>query len=878
MDVVINSQIQSPLVRTLARTKGKSQSFTHNIADNVAPCSFTKIQLTSQNQGETQFGRNYKLKIPQYGYLRDVILKYTTQENTIDAKVIEVVKPLYTHYYTALEDVRAAGSYCNAGDPDNTTTLSIGVTVGPTRDRACDLTWYNLQNVLRQDWSNNGYGSNVMDLTAQTEAGSILAPQFPTLIIPTGTITGIQGNNGYKGLTGTNVCAVSGSTAPVLGVECDSVGQAGAAGPYTQLLKLNGTPAMWSAHLRLYYGIYQLAKQVTYPNGVQTYTYPLAKMVWDALLNEPVQSMPMDLYSANGVTAPATYSEDTATVTATTGTLANVTAANIVWKVTCTLPRTVVGISRAGQTFWIPKLPQFRFDANGTIIGVDFVPLHLLHPNDNADSIADIALISKLSSDATKSSLNYRQFPFGAAKAVADDWAPWDWQTEAFYYQGIAANVAERVQLSTHNRPIQTIFPQETYARIQQFQPAERQRYLKMMQARISTSGKATGDANGKAGEKSMYFPLFLASTENPSLNFDTRFVEQLDIDVMTNSLDKVFTASDVVQQKSTLLTIAGWIDLLRTSVFDFNWKSAAGAIQPVNTAATGVYTVYSDPAAVIVRNDLSASGALNDKPASYAIYNAATPRSLVLSLRSFQTVPRNYIKVEALCYFHNFHDSTSQAIRDSNFKPGTPASLLMYNTYMETVRPIKLSELQATTSIQALITTNNLVFGTTFFIRRRSVSPLLSNKRDHYMQTLPIKEVSLTASGQQIYNAVFDEAQLTDVFDHDLASGKLGRKYDRRLIAQAIDDPITGESFYVYHIPYGFSSDMTYNSGSIAFQTLNNPVLNVTIDVGSGASRPFEVTGDPAKEEFELVIMHNYFNMMRIDSNTGAITRSLDL
>ncbi|MFK5281051.1 hypothetical protein ACI3PL_15955, partial [Lacticaseibacillus paracasei] len=105
----------------MARTKGKSQSFTHNIADNVAPCSFTKIQLTSQNQGETQFGRNYKLKIPQYGYLRDVILKYTTQENTIDAKVIEVVKPLYTQYYTALEDVRAAGSYCGAVDPDNAT-------------------------------------------------------------------------------------------------------------------------------------------------------------------------------------------------------------------------------------------------------------------------------------------------------------------------------------------------------------------------------------------------------------------------------------------------------------------------------------------------------------------------------------------------------------------------------------------------------------------------------------------------------------------------------------------------------------------------------------------------------------------------------------
>lgn len=879
MDVVINSQIQSPLVRTLARTKGKSQSFTHNIADNVAPCSFTKIQLTAQNQGETQFGRNYKLKIPQYGYLRDVILKYTTQENTIDAKVCEVVKPLYTHYYTALEDIRAAGSYCGAGTPTYSggaagTGTQVSVV---TRNRASDLTWYNLQQIVRVTNANNGYDSTMLDMAANIDISPVLAPQFSSLIQPQGTLAaGVSGNNGYTGIT-TSLCATVGPDPPTVGTAADCTGKAATAGPYTQLLKLNGTPAMWSAHLRLYYGIYKLSKVTTFVDGVEVWTHPLAKMVWDALLNEPQQSMPMDLYTPNGVTAPLDPGTSDI-ITSTVGTLATITNANKAYKISCTLPRNIVGISKGGQTFWIPKLPQFRFDANGSVVGVDFVPLHLLHPNDNGDSIADIALISKLSSDATKSAMNYRQFPFGASKASVDDWAPWDWQTESFYYQGIAANVAERVQLSTHNRPIQTIFPQETYARIQQFQPAERARYLKMMQARITTSGKATGDSNGKAGEKSMYFPLFLASTENPSLNFDTRFVEQLDIDVMTNSLDKVFTAADVVQQKSSLQTITMWIDTIRDTVFNFNWKSATGVLGPLNADESGTYTVYTDPASVVVRSDLISTGALNDKPASYAVYNGTSPRSFVLSLRSFQTVPRNYIKVEALCYFHNFHDSTSQAIRDSNFKPGTPASLLMYNTYCETVRPIKLSELQSTTSIQALITTNNLVFGTTFFIRRRSVSPLLSNKRDHYMQTLPIKEVSLTASGQQIYNAVFDEAQLTDVFDHDLASGKLGRKYDRRLIAQAIDDPVTGESFYVYHIPYGFSSDMTYNSGSIAFQTLNNPVLNVTVDVGTAASRPFEVTGDPAKEEFELVIMHNYFNMMRIDSNTGAITRSLDL
>ena len=126
MDVVINSQIQSPLVRTLARTKGKSQSFTHNIADNVAPCSFSKIQLSSQNQGESQYGRNYKIKIPQYGYLRDIILKFTTRERAIPADVVSVAQSLYNFNYTSLEDIRVAGSSLDFVNPSTVTGTAQG--------------------------------------------------------------------------------------------------------------------------------------------------------------------------------------------------------------------------------------------------------------------------------------------------------------------------------------------------------------------------------------------------------------------------------------------------------------------------------------------------------------------------------------------------------------------------------------------------------------------------------------------------------------------------------------------------------------------------------------------------------------------------------
>lgn len=874
MDVVINSQIQSPLVRTLARTKGKSQSFTHNIADNVAPCSFSKIQLAAQNQGETQYGRNYKIKIPQYGYLRDVILKFTTRERAIAADVVSVAQSLYKFNYTALEDIRFAGSHLNFTNPDATLAGTIaGISIA--NRKTSDLTWFNMQNIVTNN-ALSGYDSTAYDLASLTDIAPYLAPQFDRLLGYTG---GTDVNLATSGSNGVANLVTTSSGTPALTTKGDVNGGADAtAGPYTQLLKLNGGPDMWSALNRFYYGIYQLAKQSSISNGVVTWTHPLARMVWDALVNEPVQYVQMPIYSSHGVTAPVTTTNFE--ITSTTGNLTSLTSNNVLYYVNCTLPRSAVAISRGGQTYWIPKIPQLRWDANGTCVGVDFVPLHLLHPNDNGDSEADIALISKLSTNAANAITNYRQFSIGSGGGRNDDFNTWDWQSESYYYPGLVANIPERVQLSTHNRPIQTIFPQETLARIQMLEPAERTRYMKMMQARVSQTGKP----GSVAGEKCMYMPLFLSSTENPSLNFDTRFVEQLDIDVITNAIDKIFVSSDVSSgAQSSLITLKSWIDSLRSSIFNFDWSNTISGVttigpQPTRPSGAGAQAIYSSPASVALRGDLVKTSAVDLYTSSYASYQALSVRSYVLSLRNFQSVPDNYIKVEALTYFHNFHDATAQAIRDSNFKPGVPASLLSYNTYMETVRPITLKELQNTSPIQVLLTTNNLVNGTTFFVRRRFTNVALANKRDHLMQTLPIKSATLTASGQQLYTASLDEAQLTDVFHYPLASGAIGRKYNRANISQALADPLTGESFYVYHIPFSFSSDLTYNSGSVAFQTLNNPVLTVTVDVGTGASRPFNVTGADNTPEWELVVFHTYWQMVRIDSNTGAITRSLDL
>ena len=499
---------------------------------------------------------------------------------------------------------------------------------------------------------------------------------------------------------------------------------------------------MWSSHFRLYYSIYKLAMQSS--GGVAT--YPLAKAVWNALQNEPVQTVSMDLFTSIGVTAPVTVTNNIVTGTSTLAAIGT----NVSRSITCTMPKNIVAISRGGQTFWIPRslnsdsmlmdhslvLTLFHYTFFILTITVILFLISLLSQSCHPLLIAPSTTTVSSHSELLRLTLMTGHHGTGSLSLSIIRALRLMWLREFS-----CLLITDPFRPFSHRKPMLA----------SSSSLLQRARYLKMMEARISQSGKATGDANGRAGQKVMYFPLLLSSTENPSLNFDTRFVEQLDIDVMTNPIDRVFTASDVVQQASTLRTLDQWFEALRVYIFNFDWKNGS-SIGPDQTIVTSAYSVYSDATASGIMTDLTASGALNDKATSFGVYNKLTPRSFVLSLRSFQTVPQNYIKVEALAYFHNFHDATSQAIRDSNFKPGTPASLLAYNTYMETVRPIKLSELQATTPIQALITTNNLVFGTTFMVRRRSVSPLLSNKRDHYFQTLPIKEVTLTASGQQIY------------------------------------------------------------------------------------------------------------------------------
>lgn len=196
---------------------------------------------------------------------------------------------------------------------------------------------------------------------------------------------------------------------------------------------------------------------------------------------------------------------------------------------------------------------------------------------------------------------------------------------------------------------------------------------------------------------------------------------------------------------------------------------------------------------------------------------------------RRLARVVSTQITCEAIAYYHNFHDTTSQAIRDSNYKPNVPANLLTYNTYAESPINISKSVLLKGGTVNMNLSCNNLTFGLTFMVRRKAHLTAFKHETSAFQdfsQTLPIKSVTLTGSGQQIYKASGAECLLIDQWDHELSSMKAGKAvtntsglYADNLASSHVSNKPQSDHFFGYYIPFGFSSDMSYNSGSLALQ-----------------------------------------------------------
>lgn len=677
MDVVINSNIQSPLVRTLAQTKGKSESFTQHLKDNVPPVSFSKIELQPEGGSTVNYGQTYKFKIPQYGYLRNFVLKFSNTELPIPTTLFEKIETAFSGLSNDKKELIGVERSIHGSavaSPNNNTWMWHGL-VPP--DEGNDI-YEDSNDPWNQMWMRVAGGTPITN-GAGTAASA---------------------------LGGARMC------------------------PFR----------------------YKCRDNTNFANG--------------------------ENYG----------------------------------------PREFANLQREGPFYAI----------TGGVL--DIMP-------------------------TTGSNQQHGKVQSNGERVIST----WDWCSQANLSKHLGAIFPETITLTTHNRPIQTIYPMESLARIYRLPWDVKKRYLSMIRPHMTASPstttniRTTADAYGTDRSWSCYFPCFFAFFEDTSMNLDTRFVENLEVDVKIRARLDIYETGDVDGLNQTTVTNNTDAYDLRSSNHGSNALFGTGGLLDV------------DP---------------NIIPTTFTL--------------------------EALSYYHNFHDTTSQAIRDANYKPNVPANLLTYNTYAE--NPVFLS--QATVmgggSVNVSLSCNNLTFGITVIVRRR----LTPQTRAHYQrftdlsQTLPIKQITLTGSGQQIYKASGAEALLVDSWDHPLSSMKSGRGltnttglYADNHQAMYVQSKDKSETFFAYYIPFGFDQDLTYNSGSLALQTINNPTLTVELFPLEGwilndenmaqyltpfcnrGSQQMEDTNPiPADNEFEIAVYNNYWQMTRIDSNTGSITKSLDL
>lgn len=314
------------------------------------------------------------------------------------------------------------------------------------------------------------------------------------------------------------------------------------------------------------------------------------------------------------------------------------------------------------------------------------------------------------------------------------------------------------ITLKTHNKSIQTLYGDEIKARLIRQRGDEREKWLSLAKGFIvGEEGAATWTTGSQVID--FYVPLDLASLKAPHVNFSTRFVEDLEVHVETQS---------------------------------------------VNT-----------------------------------FYTVASPTTELV-----------FATMELVSWFHNFHDNTEQAIRNENYQPGNPATVLQYDTYEE----------QALTLVDGVNTidlkSNNLAYGVTM-VHTSSGAGLQWTHVGTATQNV-ITDVEFWGSGQRLYQADLHEVNLADDRDYNLAvrSENMANTFSGATLSKRM-----------HYIPFGFQNNELINTGAVALQTVNNPQLRITMSAGTTTA----ATG-------QMKVYVHYHAMLRIDSDTGVITRSMDV
>lgn len=263
---------------------------------------------------------------------------------------------------------------------------------------------------------------------------------------------------------------------------------------------------------------------------------------------------------------------------------------------------------------------------------------------------------------------------------------------------------------------------------------------------------------------------------------------------------------------------------------------------------------------------------------------------------------------IQLVVEFRTWHDNIEKSIREANYAPGVPASIYGTNWFKE------FDGSHTSNRFTLPFKCRNLVNEIVIVTKRKTVSsPGTTGGKITYSEYCPALNgqelnfnVVLSASGKNIiettslqlmgpYSKEYDldtrrmiglgggssGTQMKDFEFNTMSTFRVTNEALVPVAANTIAYDITrpsqcgiefGFTSSMFSINFGLQSHDEYYTGGIAFQTLSNPTLVIT---------PTHANNTNEKdifEEYEFSVYCRYSHLLSIDSDTGVITRMLDV
>lgn len=237
-------------------------------------------------------------------------------------------------------------------------------------------------------------------------------------------------------------------------------------------------------------------------------------------------------------------------------------------------------------------------------------------------------------------------------------------------------------------------------------------------------------------------------------------------------------------------------------------------------------------------------------------------PLSVVITTKAFGYFPVTGYDVELVCHYHSFHPNVETVIRNANYKQSIPATI-PWHDWITFDHRLNATSKQIDYSLEsdALIST---ILVCPQWQHIESGVKTLALYQNLYIVIRSLSEILFegsVASLQHRHDLILDE---TDATTHM--------------------EPILDPAYQVYvPIHFGIRRDQERFTGGLALSSITNPVLSVyaSEQVYRGSDTNLASDSFPSSAgvyaEFDVKIVAKRHFFLRIDSDTGVITRSIE-